>query len=108
MAFTSADSMMTAIGIFFGCLFAGLFLALVGGLTLDVWYEAMRAAGWFSLPAEYETNLLPFLMGLFYTGCVCIPLYGLYILILTIYHQYIVEGEEETDYTVSSYLGGKV
>lgn len=108
MAFTSADSMMKAIGIFFGCLFAGLFLALVGGLTLDVWYEGMRAAGWFSLPAEYETNLLPFLMGLFYTCCVCIPLYGLYILILTIYHQYIVEDNSEDEEYTSSYLGGNV
>ena len=108
MAFTSADSMMTAICIFFTSLFCGLFLALVGGLVLDVWYEGMRAAGWFSIPAEYETNLLPFLMGLFYTGCVCIPLYGLYILILTIYHQYIVEDNSEDEEYSSSYLGGNV
>ena len=106
MAFTSADSMMTAIGIFFTCCFVGLFLALIGGLALDIWYEAMLNAGWFNLPAEYETGLLDFLIGLFYTGCICIPLYGLYILALTIYHQYVVEDDEDEEY--SPYLGGNV
>lgn len=107
--FTPADSMGKAVGLFFASVFSGLFLAIVGGLVIDVTYSALLNAGFFNLPPEYETNLLSFLINMFYVCCVCIPLYGVYIMVITIYHQYVVQdGEDEDDSESSMYLGGNV
>lgn len=104
--FTPADSMAKAVGIFFASVFCGLFLAIIGGLVIDVTYSALLNAGFFNLPPEYETNLLSFLINMFYVCCVCIPLYGVYVMVITIYHQYFIEDEEEDN--SSPYLGGNI
>lgn len=100
--------MAKAVGLFFTAVFCGLFLAIIGGLVIDVTYSALLNAGWFNLPPEYETNLLSFLINMFYVCCIAIPLYGVYIMVITIYHQYVVQDGEDEEDESSMYLGGNV
>lgn len=113
MAFTGASSMRAAIVLFFTSLLLGAGLILVGGLVLDTWYNAMQEMGWFDLPAEWDsTNVLNFLMRLFYFGGVAISLYGIFVLVVTIYHKYVLDDDEEDedgdDMSNMTYTGGNI
>lgn len=110
MAFTGASSMKAAIVVFFISCFMGAGLALVGGMCLDTWYNAMLNIGWFDLPAEWDSSAaLGFLMRLFYFGCLIIPVFGAAVLIITIYHKYVLDdNEEEEDPGTMTYIGGNI
>lgn len=111
MAFTGASSMRAAIVIFFTALFLSAGLALIGGLVLDTWYNAMLDLGWFDLPAEWDSTLvLAFLMRLFYFGSICIAIYGIGVLVITIYHKYVLDDDEDEEEETGSmtYTGGNI
>lgn len=113
MAFTGADSMRQAIIIFFLCCFSAAGLALVGGLSLDTWFNAMFDVGWFEVPPEWDSsNVVSFLMRLFYFGCIAICIYGIVVLIVTIYHKYVLDEDEDDDdedeIGSSTYIGGNI
>ena len=105
--------MRQAIVIFFTALFMAAGLALIGGLVLDTWYNAMLELGWFDLPAEWDSNMvLAFLMRLFYLGSIAICIYGIAVLVITIYHKYILDDDEDDEDEENSgtytYLGGNI
>lgn len=110
MVFTGAASMKKAVVIFFVSCFMGAGMALIGGLCLDTWYNAMIDIGWFDVPAEWDSSAaLAFLMRLFYFGCMLLPIFGIVVLVLTIYNRYILDhGEDEEDNITQTYTGGNI
>ena len=83
------------------------------GLILDTWFNAMFDAGWFELPPEWDTNnVTSFLMRLFYFGCIAICIYGMVVLVVTIYHKYVLDEDEDEDdedeIGSSTYIGGNI
>lgn len=112
MAFTGASSMRAAIVIFFSSLFLSAGLALIGGLVLDTWYNTMLDLGWFDLPEDWDNNaVLAFLMRLFYLGAICIAIYGIAVLVITIYHKYVLdddEDDEDDEMGTMTYTGGNI
>lgn len=112
MAFTGASSMKAAIVIFFTSLFLAAGLVLVGGLVLDTWYNTMLNMGWFDLPEEWDSSaVLGFLMRLFYLGAILIAIYGIAVLVITIYHKYVLddnEDDEEEEIGPMTYTGGNI
>lgn len=109
MSFTNAQTMQRAITIFFISCFMGVGLALIGGLCLDTWFNAMLDVGWFDVPAEWDSSTArTFLMGLFYFGCLCIPAYGIAVLVITIYHKYVLDDDEDESIGSNTYIGGNI
>lgn len=105
MVFTAAKTMLDALILFAICELMALTFALVGGAVIDTFYEAMVSSGLMNIPGGWgDFTTLDYLIGLYYVSCICVCLYGVLILFLTIYHKYIVEEDEEEDTAV--YTGG--
>lgn len=104
--------MQRAIVIFFICCFSAAGLAIIGGLCLDTWYNAMINIGWFDVPAEWDSSAaLSFLMRLYYFGCLAIVIYGIAVLVITIYHKYILDDDEDNEDeepNTMTYTGGNI
>lgn len=104
--FTQASSMLQAIIIFIECQVVAVLFALVGGSAIDVFYNNMVNTGLMDISGEFGNfSTVNLLIGIFYIICVSTCLYGIFILGLTIYHQYILDDGEEEESGDQIYTG---
>lgn len=99
MAGTSGTSMLGGIILFFGIELMALTVAVLGGSILDMLEGQFYAMGWYSLPAEWDTNAGEgMLVNIFFAMPYILGLLGLFVLFVTIYHRVGQDREDEDEY----------
>lgn len=98
MSGTTPTTMLRAILLCMGCCLSGLILATVGGPVLDILHDQFSRMGLFDLPPAWDTTThYMTLVDLFYVLPYLLPMFGLFVLMVTIYHWYQEEHEENED-----------
>lgn len=99
MAFTPAQTMWSAIVLFFLSLFVSLTFILVGGTILDSVHYGFEMAGIFDIPGIWgDLTLYNLVTALYYGLWVLVPVVCFVLMVISVYHMYVLDDEEEQQF----------